>query len=138
MSTSTVLSIVQPQFIRYSTLVIIIGSIFGNGCILILFSRHWKNACALCLVYAALFNCLNIIVNLWSKVYGSFASDSLKYIIDLCILRIYIGHTWSQIGRHMVCLAGIYRYILITNNTRFRIISRPIVIRSIIGGMIIA
>jgi hypothetical protein len=37
----------------------------------------------------------------------------------------------------MVCLASTDRYFLITNDTRFQILSRPVVIRSIIGGIIV-
>ncbi|CAF1174350.1 unnamed protein product [Adineta steineri] len=137
MSTSSVLSIIQKEFSRYSALLTIGGGVFGNICILILFSRRWKNSCALCLLCAAVFNGLNIIVNSWSRLYATFAPDITNFNVDLCRLRFYSGHVWSQIGRYMVCLACIDRYFLITNNIRFRIINRPVVIQSIVGGIVV-
>ncbi|CAF1382975.1 unnamed protein product [Adineta steineri] len=137
MSTSAALSIIQNEFSRYASLLTIVGGVFGNICILILFSRRWKNSCALCLLCAAIFNGLNIIVNVWSRLYATFGPDMTNLNVDLCKLRYYSGHVWSQIGRYMVCLACIDRYFLVANNIRFRIINRPVVIRSIIGGIIV-
>lgn len=137
MSTSRVLSVIQNELSRYSSLLTIIGGVFGNVCILILFRRRWQNSCALCLLCAAVFNSLNIIVNVWSRAYATFGPDITNLNLDLCKLRFYSGHAWSQIGRYMVCLACIDRYFLIANNNRFQIISRPVVIRSIVGGVVV-
>ena len=137
MSTSGVLSIIQTEFSRYSSLLTIVGGVFGNVCILILFSRRWQNSCGLCLLCAAVFNSLNLIVNVWSRVSATFGPDVTSLNVDLCKLRFYSGHVWSQVGRYMVGFACIDRYLLSANNARFQIISQPVVIRCIIGGIVV-
>lgn len=133
MSKSSVLSNVLKEINLYGSLLIIIGGIVGNISILILFRPRWKNSCALCLLCAAIFNGLNIIVNVWSRFVGTISIDPTYINLHLCQLQYYSGHVWSQIGRYMVCLACLDRYFLVKNNLHFQIISRPVVIRSIIG-----
>lgn len=137
MSTSSMLSIIQNEFSRHASLLTIVGGVFGNICILILFSQRWKNSCALCLSCAAVFNALNIVVNVWSRLGATFGPDMTNLNMDLCKLRFYSGHAWSRIGRYMVCVASVDRYLLVANNIRFQIISRPVVIRSIIGCIVV-
>jgi hypothetical protein len=57
--------------------------------------------------------------------------------MDFCRLRFYSGHVWSQIARYMIVLACINRYILTTNNVRLQVITRPVVMRSIVASVVI-
>jgi predicted permease len=98
MSTS-ILPIVQIQLTRYvMPIILIIGNI-GNIFIVILFSRHRKNACSLYLICAAVMNFGFIGYIIPMGVYSLTYGDPGSYSLIFCKLRQYLLHIYSQLAK---------------------------------------
>jgi hypothetical protein len=130
---SSIFSFLQLQVNRYIIPTIIILGDIGNILILILFSQRRKNSCSMYILLAAVMNSVAITFNVIYTLYIVNYGDPTIYSLILCKLRPYIPQVFSQTARYLNILACIDRFILTTNQTYFRVISRPFITRCLMG-----
>ncbi|CAF1327997.1 unnamed protein product [Adineta ricciae] len=131
MSTS-VLSFIQAQFVRYGMAIILVFGCFGNVYAVFFFIRQRKNVCALFLLSAAFMNILYLIFNIPINVYSYEFGDPSRYSMTLCKLRYYIFHVWGQMSRYFILLACIDRYALTHMSANIRLLIGPRLARRLI------
>ncbi|CAF3411423.1 unnamed protein product [Rotaria sp. Silwood2] len=130
---SSIFSFLQLQVNCYVIPTIIILGDIGNIFIVILFNRRRKNSCSTYILWASIMNSVaitfNVIYTLYSVNYGDPTLRSLIF----CKFRPYIPQVFSQTARYFFILACIDRFVLTINHSYFRVISRPFVVRCLMG-----
>ncbi|CAF4149804.1 unnamed protein product, partial [Adineta steineri] len=134
--TSATLAFIQNQLNYYGFIIVLIFGVFGNVCIVILFSKRRQNSCSLYLLCGAVMNSVNLIYNSPINIYSVYNWNLPLRFLVFCKLRFYISHAWSQSAKCFIILACIDRFILTSNGAHFRIFNRPLMQRCIIGGVL--
>lgn len=127
----------QRQLNRYVVPTIIILGDIGNIFVVILFNRRRKNSCSTYILWSAIMNSIAITFNIVYTLYIVNNGDPTPYSLVLCKIRPYIPQVFSQTGRYFTILACIDRFILTISHNKFRSISRPIVVRCLMGSVFI-
>jgi hypothetical protein len=130
---SSVLPVLQVQLNRYGLPVILILGNIGNIFIVLLFSKHRRNACSMYLKWAAVMNSAFITLNIPIALYTIDYGDPTVRSEVFCKVRFYLYHAWGQISRYLLVLACADRFWLTSHQARFRFINRPSVSKRFTG-----
>ncbi|CAF1431298.1 unnamed protein product [Adineta ricciae] len=130
---TTILSYIQLQIIRYATPIILILGNLGNICIIISFSRRRQSSCAMYLLFNALFNSFYLTFNVSLSLYGLYYGNPTSSNLILCKCRYYLSQTWNQTATTFAILACIDRFALVTRHKYLQLINKSFICRIIIG-----
>jgi hypothetical protein len=134
---SSVLIFLQAQLTHYGMpLILILGGI-GNIFNVIIFGQRRHNSCSMYLLCAALMNFLATTFGLSILLYTFDHMEAANSSLSICKSRFYISHAWGQTARSFIVLACVDRYVLSSNDARFRVVTRPLLIKCIIGFVFI-
>ena len=122
---ASLLPLVQVQLTRFGLPTLLVLGTIGNGFIIILFSKHRKNACSMYLLSGAVMNAVFLTFNILLILYTSYYGDPTLLSLDFCRSRFYLSHVWGQMARYFIVLACIDRFILTCIHSRFRGLCRP-------------
>jgi hypothetical protein len=122
---SSLLPFVQVQLTRFGLPTVLILGNIGNGFIVLLFSKHRKNACSMYLLSGAVMNIVYLTYNILLSLYTSYYNDPTLLSPVFCRLRYYLSHVWGQMARYFIVLACIDRFVMTSIRARSRALSRP-------------
>ena len=122
---SSLLPFVQVQLIRIGLPTLLILGTIGNAFIILLFTKHRKNACSMYLLSGAVMNIVYLTYNILLTLHTTYYVDPALLSPVFCRFRSYLSHVWGQMARCFIVLACIERFILTRIHSPFRGLGRP-------------
>jgi len=123
MSSST-LATIETQLKLYAYPVFMILGSIGNIFILIIFSRQRQSACSIYLITSAIINILYLLTTAFLVIFPLYDNGTINAII-FCKISSYIPIVIGQVTKTMLVFACIDRYMITSNQARFRAFRTP-------------
>ena len=122
MSSSTLVLIQKNLAIHGNSVLLIMGNI-GNFFIIILFSQHHRNPCTMYLISSTVMNNLYLIFQALFQLFPVTYNAEMTSAFISCKFHAYFIHVFGQIGKTMMALACIDRFLITSNHVRMRAFS---------------
>jgi hypothetical protein len=122
---SSILTTVQTQVNLYGNSISMILGNIGNVFIVILFNRHRNSACSIYLISGAIANNIYLLFLGFVGLFPLNYNNGTTFAFALCKLRPYIATVVGQVGKTMLVLACIDRYLITSDRATFRAFSTP-------------